>query len=571
MRASDQKAHRSYRLCEGVVVLLICSGLGLAGDKKAAPAAPAAKAAAPAAKPGAAAGAHLPGAAGAHTAAPGARPGYTTSGARPGVTTAGGARPTYTTGGVHNAPHVQQQPMRTMNGHPVPHDAQLVHARNGADVRMRGGHPAEVHVPGRMDIHHDLRGERHFDAERADHSRIYADRRGGFVQHRYMYGGHEYGRRTYYYNGRSYDRFYARYPYRGTYLNIYRPVAYYRPQFYGWAYNPWGSSVNFVWGASPAVAYYGAFYQPAPSYPSASLWLTDYMVSNSLTEEYQSSVTAQAPLPPQPVAGSGMTPEVKQEIANEVQRQILVENDEVSHAVPTGGDAPAPGVERMLTDNVPHVFVAGAELDVVDSTGSECSITEGDALQLSGPPAQDAVAADLVVLASKGGEECHTGVTVSVAIGDLQEMQNHMRAMIDQGMGELQAKQGTNGLPAIPADANAPPVNASFVSTAPPPDANVAKEIQQERQEGDQLEAQTLQGVAPTDAAAPADAAPQNTAPPVQANNNPPTLTPGQSIEEVLAIEGTPKTIFNAGAKKIYKFSDGVTVTFMNGKSVSFE
>ena len=61
-----------------------------------------------------------------------------------------------------------------------------------------------------------------------------------------------------------------------------------------------------------------------------------------------------------------------------------------------------------------HVFVAGKDLDLVDATGTECAVSEGDALQLTGPPAADATAANLVVMASKGGNECRRGVTVAV-------------------------------------------------------------------------------------------------------------------------------------------------------------
>jgi hypothetical protein len=48
-------------------------------------------------------------------------------------------------------------------------------------------------------------------------------------------------------------------------------------------------------------------------------------------------------------------------------------------------------------------------------------------------------------------------------------MQNHMRETVDQGMAELQTKQGTNGLPPAPASATAPPVVAAIAENAPPP------------------------------------------------------------------------------------------------------
>ena len=136
-----------------------------------------------------------------------------------------------------------------------------------------------------------------------------------------------------------------------------------------------------------------------------------------------------------------MTPQIKDMIAEEVKRQIALTNQEAT--VTAANNVPDPassGIARMLSDNVQHVFVAGADLDVIDAGGTECAVSEGDALQLAGAPPADATAANLVVLSSKGGKECHKGATVSVALTDLQDMQNHMRETIDPGMGDLQAK-----------------------------------------------------------------------------------------------------------------------------------
>jgi hypothetical protein len=265
-----------------------------------------------------------------------------------------------------------------------------------------------------------------------------------------------------------------------------------------------------------------------------------------------------------------MTPEVKQQIANEVQNQLALENNEVATGVPSGADPVAPGIERSLADGQPHVFVAGTDLDVVDSGGNECSISEGDAVQLSGAPNAQDVAANVVVLASKGGQECHNGATVSVQVADLQEMQNHMREMVDQGLAEIQKKQGTGGLPTMPASANAPPVQAAYAAAAPPPDQNVASEVKQQVSEADKAEAQALaeaqpavggpsagQQLAQNDSPAAAPAAPAPTV----------TLTPGQTIEQVVAIEGQPKQIADLGVRKVYIFPDGIKVTFINGRS----
>jgi hypothetical protein len=206
-----------------------------------------------------------------------------------------------------------------------------------------------------------------------------------------------------------------------------------------------------------------------------------------------------------------------------------------------------------------RIFVAGAEVDVVDSTGNECSISEGDALRLTVLPPPDKTAADVVVLSSKGGQECHSGATVQVAIVDLQEMQNHMRAMIDQGLGQLQSNQGTGGLPVIPAIANAPPVQAAFATNAPAPDPNGAAELQQQLAQADQAETQAL------------NESQQVPGGPSAVASAPPVIGIGQTIDEIVAIEGPPKTKLGGGAKQIYIFADGVKVTFVGGKSTNVE
>jgi hypothetical protein len=253
-----------------------------------------------------------------------------------------------------------------------------------------------------------------------------------------------------------------------------------------------------------------------------------------------------------------LTPQVKDLIAEEVKRQLALENQEASVTAANNTPDPASsGIARMLGDNIQHVFVAGGDLDVIDASGTECAVSEGDALQLVGPPPADATAADLVVLSSKGGPECHKGAKVSVAIADLQEMQNHMRETIDAGLGDLQSKGGQGGLPAVPASAKAAPAKAEFAAIAPPPDPNAAAEIQQQAKEADAAE-QEVAGQAPSgpssgDAAAAAPAA------------APAEIALGQTIEQVVAILGQPKTVVDLGNKKTYVYKD-MKVVFLGGK-----
>lgn len=348
-----------------------------------------------------------------------------------------------------------------------------------------------------MDIHHGLNGGRRVAIERPDHSRtVYMRGRPGYVQRPYRFHDREFARRTYFYHGRAYDHFYHGYPYRGVYINVYAPYAYYRPAFYGWAYYQWGAPVYYQWGfaAAPWYGYYGYYFTPYPAYPSASYWLTDYMIQQDLQASYTARTEGGEANGAPPPAGdqAQLTPEVKQQIADEVRAQLALEGQEAQqNAQQKDIDPGSSGIDRILSDAAQgkaHVFVVGTSLDLVDKTGLECPLSDGDVLALQTAPPTDAKVADLVVLASKGGQECQKQAVVEVNLDDLQEMQNHMRETIDQGLQELQSKQGKSGLPAVPASAQGQPTPAQYAAVAPPPDPNAASEIQQQAQQGDQAE-----------------------------------------------------------------------------------
>jgi hypothetical protein len=580
----------------GSAALILAGLVGAAGtahasDKKAPPAkaAPAPKAAA--AKPaGGAAGGAAHGATGAATShgptanGGGASHGPSANGATSHGPTAngGGARTTMAGGagghggaagaaGAHGG-NVPSNNHSAFKGGPAPRGTNEHVARSGSAVRTRAdGRVRDVHDARRgMDVHHGLDGGRRVSMERADHSRVYSERgRRGYVERPYAYRGHDFARRSYYYHGRAYDRYYRGYGYRGVYLNVYAPGYYYAPAFYGWAYNPWAVPIAFGWGwgGNPWYGYYGGYFAPYPVYPSAAFWLTDYIISQDLQAAYaarQEAAAQTAASAPPPAGGPvALTPEVKQMIADEVRAQLALENQEAGqNAQQQDVDPASSGIARMLGDGRPHVFVAGGSVDVVDaSSGQECAITDGDALQLQAPPAPEATSANLVVLASKGGAECPKSSTVTVQLTDLQEMQNHMRENIDQGLQDLQAKQGKGGLPPAPPSAQAAPSAAGFAAAAPPPESNVGTEIAQVDQQSDQAEKDvqsevTQDGAAP--GAAPIAAAAAAPAAPV-------SVELGQTTDQVQAAMGAPTRVANLGPKVIYYYN-GMKVTFKNGK-----
>jgi hypothetical protein len=250
---------------------------------------------------------------------------------------------------------------------------------------------------------------------------------------------------------------------------------------------------------------------------------------------------------------------VKQLVADEVKSQLALENSEAQqNAQQQDVDPGSSGIARLLSDGRPHVFVAGGDLDVTDTAGQECVVSDGDTLQLRTAPPSDATTANLVVLSSKGTPECQISLTVQVQLTDLQEMQNHMRETIDQGLKDLQDKQGKDGLPPAPPSAQTQPVPAQYAAVEPPPEANLAADLQQQDQQGAQAEKDV------TTEAAPDSGTPSGTAA-VAPEAAPASVDLGQTTDQVQAALGAPVRVANLGSKVIYYYN-GMKIVFKDGK-----
>lgn len=139
---------------------------------------------------------------------------------------------------------------------------------------------------------------------------------------------------------------------------------------------------------------------------------------------------------------------------------------------------------------------------------------------------------------------------VSIAIPDLQEMQNRMRETLDQGLADLQKRQGQGGIPAEPAAAARPPVDAPYAAAAPPPDPNIASEVSQQAQSAAQAEGEVLDQ---------AQGAPQ------AGGGAPQSVKLGMTVDQVVGILGQPRAVGDLGSKKIYSYGN-MKVIFIDGK-----
>ncbi|HEX3662428.1 MAG TPA: hypothetical protein VHU89_13405 [Acidobacteriaceae bacterium] len=458
---------------------------------------------------------------------------------------------------------------------------------HGNEARFgHNGHVREVHGNG-MDVRRGPRGMRRTVVERGGERRVAYGHGRGYISRPYSWHGHSYYSRTYYRHGGYYRGYYHPYYYHGVYLHGYMPAYYYPPVYYGWAYNPWPAPVAYAWGwgAAPWYGYYGAYFTPYPVYPSAAYWITDYMISASLSDAYAAGVAAgqaggaagarlQSPRGPHLVlasyspdesaaAGPVMSKAVKDAVSQEISRELAA-----SQKAQDPSDGSTANLSTLLADGQPHVFVVNTGL-TVDSAGQDCGITEGDVLSLSTPPAESASNADLQVLASKQGD-CATGAQVSVGLDDLQEMHNHLLANIDDAMAQMKDHPGQGGLPAPPAAAVQGTTQAPYAAAAPAADPNGAAELDQQADQGAQLEQQVVADANAPDSsgeAAPAGGAVAAAPPPPARPAGPITIALGQTQAEVIRGKGQPLNIvkFPSRNKIIFIYSD-MKIIFVQGK-----
>jgi hypothetical protein len=358
--------------------------------------------------------------------------------------------------------------------------------------RRPNGRVTEVHANG-IAIHQSLHGGSiTVVAERNGRTIVTTGNGGGYVQRPYLNrGGRIYYQRTYVDGGRTYVQVYRAYYYRGARFYAYAPTYYYHPVFYSWAYNPWATPVYYSpvawgWAGSPWWGFYGGSFTPYPVYATASLWLTDYLIAANLQAAYQAQAAANAA---EAGVQTPLTPDVKQAIADEVQRQLAAERAAAATPQPA---APAPTTEEVpdALNPADRVFVVSSSLDVaVPASGQECSLTAGDVvMRLSDTP--DANQTVTASIQSTKKADCPTGQTVAINVQDLQEMHNQFQAQLDSGLKTLADKGGSGGLPK-------PPDMGTTGGEIPPPapDSSAAPQLVAQQQQAEQTVAQVQQQI----------------------------------------------------------------------------
>jgi hypothetical protein len=354
-----------------------------------------------------------------------------------------------------------------------------------------------VHT-GALDVYRGRRGIHTIVERRAGGSLLVSTgSHSGYYQRSFVQGSRTLVARTYLSGDTVFTRVYVPYVFHGTSLFFFVPPFYFAPEFYGWAYYPWDSPVYYAWGWAglPWYGYYGPYFTVAPFYPASSLWLTDYLLGQTLADAYQMLQAAPAPDDAQAYgddpteayaeADTPITPELRQAIADEVQQQLAYEN----------AAAAQPSNEANLADlpqaDVPNrYFVVSTPLNVATADERTCNLEPGNVLRTDVPASDNAPVATLTVTASRMAD-CPAGIQVQLSINDLEEMEANFRAQIVGGLETLRNQQGQNGLPAAPASAIAPPPRPS--GEAPTDQPNMSAMLQSEQTDGARAEAQANQ------------------------------------------------------------------------------
>jgi len=422
----------------------------------------------------------------------------------------------------------------------------------------RDGKIVSLHTsgPNGINVQHGARGWRVITVHRPDHSTLVSTgRRGGYLERTIDQDGQTLVERTYLSGSRTRTRTYA-----ASYSAIpnaaqarsasgastsrivvrqYIPRYTYQPVFYGWVYGGWTAPVPYRWnwGSRRWFAYFSLYFYPWPSYPDGSYWLTDYVLGQTLADGFSSEQPGDgsgadagsapnvdsAPMDAEQQsddeslyapATTAITPEAKQEIANEVHQQLA----QASGAETSTDSVSAPDDPFWFMQEG-HVFVvstpiaANARGPELPMAGKECTLSPGDLLRLTriaGGPGEGAALDGAVVFgaALESGElevessqrgDCPAGVQLTLPSLALQEMENDFQAQLDDGLHVLYSQEGEDGLPAAPATTvteQPAPVDGA------PSAAELAAELQDLQAQANQAEAHLTQTVMTAQAAA---------------------------------------------------------------------
>jgi hypothetical protein len=296
--------------------------------------------------------------------------------------------------------------------------------------------------------------------------------------------------RTYTVGGATHVSVYKTYSYRNYPYYRYIPAVYYRPAFYAWVLTPWTSPIVYSWGIPVWGGLYGAYFTPYESYPTADLWLTDYVLNADLQQAYAAhQANGDIQQPPPSRTQSELDPDVKALIA----QQLKIDIAEMQASSSSVADAPTSNTPVPADNALPDVlkpnhsaFVVSTDMQLNYGDNQTCAVTAGDILFRKPGSTVDASGSVEVTVVGRKPGSCDLKTTANVTLATLQEMNNQFEQQMESGMVVLAAKAGKGPFPASP-DAGRIPLAAG---QTPAPAQNVGALLNQNLASGSQAEAE---------------------------------------------------------------------------------
>jgi hypothetical protein len=279
------------------------------------------------------------------------------------------------------------------------------------------------------------------------------------------------------------------------------PAVRYPGVYYAWALAAWPRPVTYTWGwqVQPWYPIYGSLFTPYQVYTSPDLWMTDYIISQSMQTAYQAQTVApasepapqgtpaapapqssvavsaaqpgdavsaaqpsdaapapqpsDAPPAPQssgtPSAPVALPPAITPQVKAQLNAQIKVQLQEQQAAAATPVTLTTQSTPPALRPN--HVFFQVVQpLDVPSGTAyGHCSLSANDYIKRTGGMSNDDWMIPVVVELSRPSD-CPEGLRTRIGLNDLNAMENEQEAQVMEAMQAASKSMGPNGPPSGP-------------------------------------------------------------------------------------------------------------------------
>ncbi len=283
------------------------------------------------------------------------------------------------------------------------------------------------------------------------------------------------------------------------------PAVRYPGAYYAWTLAAWPRPISYTWGwqVQPWYPIYGSQFTPYPVYTSPDLWMTDYIIAQSMRTAYQAQTVAPTSQPAQqgapaasapdssaappaqiseavPFPQPSDTPPVKQssaavpappalppaitpQVKAQLNAQIKVQLQEQQAAAAMPVSLTTQSTPPALRPN--HVFFQVVQpIDVGSGTANgHCSLSANDYIKRTGAMSSDDWMIPVVVVLSRPSD-CPEGLPTRIGLNDLNAMENEQEAEVMAAMQAASKSMGSNGPPSGPgahptliADGNAAP------------------------------------------------------------------------------------------------------------------